>query len=75
MFTISMPLDFTIGGTRDCRINREPKKSLGATKTPSSSSRVIPERSHIFVDGGLRTFICSDPDGWTDFHIIAPGSV
>jgi hypothetical protein len=63
MFMITMPLDFTIGETRYCKINREPKKVTWRDKDtlviePGDARRI----TQTFADRGLQTFICSGAD-------------
>jgi hypothetical protein len=63
-FVISMPRDFKVGETRDCRINREP-----AQVTWRDADTLVIEpgdaREVVFIDRGpdLLTFICADADG------------
>jgi hypothetical protein len=44
MFMITMPLNYSIGETPDCKINGEPRKLTWRDKDTSSSNRVMPEK-------------------------------
>ena len=61
MFMITMPLDFTIGETRACKINGEPSKITWRDEEtlviePGDARKI----ACAFLDGGLRTFFCGD---------------
>jgi hypothetical protein len=61
MFMISMPLDFKIGETRDCRINDEPARVTWRNQhtlviEPDDVRQIL----HTETDGKLRCFMCGD---------------
>jgi hypothetical protein len=61
MFMINMPLDFKVGETRDCTINREPKRITWRDQhtlviEPGDARQIF----HTEADGELRCFICGD---------------
>jgi hypothetical protein len=63
-FIITMPADFKIGETRDCRINRQPARLTWRDKDhlviePGDVRQIV----HIARDGGLICFACGDADG------------
>ena len=64
MFMISMPADFKVGETHDCRINA---KAAQVTWRDSNTLVIEPgdARQITFMDrsGGLITFCCGDAEG------------
>jgi thiamine biosynthesis protein ThiC len=61
MFMINMPLDFKVGETRDCKINREPKRITWRNQhtlviEPDDARQIF----HTEVDGDMRCFMCGD---------------
>jgi hypothetical protein len=61
MFMIDMPLDFKVGDTRDCRINRQPKRVTWLDQhtlviEPGDARQIF----HIQTEDELRHFICGD---------------
>ena len=61
MFMINMPVDFKVGETRDCRINREPKRITWRNQhtlviEPDDARQIF----HTEVEGELRCFMCGD---------------
>lgn len=70
-FFISMPRDFKIGDTEDCRINREPARLTWRDKNtlviePGDARRIVTMHS----DDELIHFVCSDADGTMPTIII-----
>jgi hypothetical protein len=61
MFIIHMPLDFKVGDTRDCRINREPAR---VTWRDQHTLVIEPDDARqIFsaeANDGLHCFMCGD---------------
>jgi hypothetical protein len=63
MFFVSMPKDFKVGDTVDCRINREP-----ARVTWRDVDHLVIEPGDVRVimavnkEGGLIDFVCGDTD-------------
>jgi hypothetical protein len=61
MFMLSMPLDFKVGETADCKINNEPKRVTWRDEhtlviEPDDTRQIF----HIATDGELRRFMCGD---------------
>jgi hypothetical protein len=61
MFMINMPFDFKVGETRDCRINREPKRVTWRDRhtlviEPDDARQIF----YTKADGEMRCFMCGD---------------
>jgi hypothetical protein len=71
-FMISMPADFRVGETRDCRINKKP---MQVTWRDNNTLVIEPDdaREIVFKErsDNLITFVCADADGSRP-HISLP---
>lgn len=77
MFLLTLPKSVKIGDTVDCRINREAARvTYRDAKTlviePSDARTIL---QTLDAGDGLRSFVCSDADGTSDFAIIRPSVI
>jgi hypothetical protein len=62
MFLINMPLDFKIGDTADCKINKKPARVTWRNQhtlviEPDDARQIF----HVETDNLMHTFFCGDP--------------
>ena len=73
MFTISLPTNYKVGDTRDCRVDGNPTTVTWRDKDTlvigDNDARQIVDILQM-PGRNLNTFICADKDGSTDFFII-----
>ena len=74
MFFLSLPTSVKIGDTVDCKINGAPRK---VTWRNAETLVIEPDdaRRIVMIDqvgDNLRSFVCSDADGFADFTVVTP---